>query len=376
VILTGSKNNAGDYLIKYRAKQLFQSIRPDRAIVDFNAWETLDEAKLEKINQAKALILTGGPAVQQNMYPNIYRLTPDLNKIKVPLLTMGVGWKSPKGDWKDTHDYPLSSSTQALFKQVEGSGYQSSVRDYHTLNALKDKGFNQFIMTGCPALYDLDHVNASTKMSKSFDRISFSLGVTFAQSKQMERSVKELILQLQKLFAGKELTVVFHHGTKAEDYKKAYGKLNQLFSAQQAMIKWLEKHNINMVDIAGGAEKMVAHYNEADFHIGYRVHAHIFMSSISKPSILIAEDGRGKALQSVLNGLIFNGFDKTYSLGYFLDKNLKKYFDFYKANQFLTQDVINNITYELENDLPRLSKTRVMIDNTYHVMESFLKQLP
>ena len=36
VILTGSKNNAGDYLIKYRAKQLFANLRPDRKIIDIN----------------------------------------------------------------------------------------------------------------------------------------------------------------------------------------------------------------------------------------------------------------------------------------------------------------------------------------------------
>ena len=34
VVLTGSKNNAGDYLIKYRAKELLKHIRPDRNIID------------------------------------------------------------------------------------------------------------------------------------------------------------------------------------------------------------------------------------------------------------------------------------------------------------------------------------------------------
>ncbi len=42
VVLTGSKNNAGDYLIKYRAKKLFKEFRPDREIVDYNAWEKFD----------------------------------------------------------------------------------------------------------------------------------------------------------------------------------------------------------------------------------------------------------------------------------------------------------------------------------------------
>lgn len=39
VILTGSKNNAGDFLIKCRAKneKLFAALRPDRDIVDLDA---------------------------------------------------------------------------------------------------------------------------------------------------------------------------------------------------------------------------------------------------------------------------------------------------------------------------------------------------
>ena len=54
VILTGSKNNAGDYLIKYRARQLFSDLRPDRKIIDINGWEQLNTEKLAIINQSKA----------------------------------------------------------------------------------------------------------------------------------------------------------------------------------------------------------------------------------------------------------------------------------------------------------------------------------
>lgn len=46
VILTGSKNNAGDFLIKYRAMMLFEKFRPDREIIDYNAWEEFNYEKL------------------------------------------------------------------------------------------------------------------------------------------------------------------------------------------------------------------------------------------------------------------------------------------------------------------------------------------
>lgn len=77
-ILTGSKNNAGDFLIKYRAKQLFKELRPDRDIIDFNAWEEFDKEKLKIVNESKALILLGGPSLQKLMRPNIYKMTKNL----------------------------------------------------------------------------------------------------------------------------------------------------------------------------------------------------------------------------------------------------------------------------------------------------------
>ena len=95
MILTGSKNNAGDFLIKHRAKKLFEATRPDREIIDFNAWEPINKKKLDVVNQSKCLILMGGPALQKNMYPGIYKLTENIDEIKVPITTMGIG-KKPK----------------------------------------------------------------------------------------------------------------------------------------------------------------------------------------------------------------------------------------------------------------------------------------
>lgn len=38
-LLTGSKNNAGDYLIKARAKSLLKEWRNDREFVDIDGWK-------------------------------------------------------------------------------------------------------------------------------------------------------------------------------------------------------------------------------------------------------------------------------------------------------------------------------------------------
>ena len=107
VVLTGSKNNAGDFLIKYRAKQLFKEFRTDRKIIDFNGWEEFDSEKLKIVNESKALILLGGPSLVKGMRKRIYKMTDNLDDIKVPIISMGIGWKSMNGSWSNTYNYNL-----------------------------------------------------------------------------------------------------------------------------------------------------------------------------------------------------------------------------------------------------------------------------
>jgi len=181
VILTGAKNNAGDFLIKYRAKQLFKEFRPDREIIDFNAWEKFDDEKLRIVNESCALILMGGQSLQKNMYPGIYKLRDNLDDVKVPVIAMGIGWKSINGEWQDTYEYMLNEKSISLLEKINSSGYLSSVRDYHTLNAIRFKKFENFLMTGCPAYYDLDFINKEV-MTPKIKKVAFSLGVSFMES--------------------------------------------------------------------------------------------------------------------------------------------------------------------------------------------------
>jgi len=377
VILTGSKNNAGDFLIKHRAKQLFQKIRPDREIIDFNAWEYLDDKKLKVVNNSKALILMGGPALQKNMYPGIYKLRDNLDDIKIPIIIMGIGWKSMKGEWGDTYNYTLNSSTLQLLNKVERSGFLSSVRDYHTLNVLQIKGYKNVLMTGCPAYYDREYLNKGLNISKDINKVSFSLGVSFVESKSMENVMKSLILELQKKFKDKYFEVVFHHSLNKSNLLKYNSASEYHNKKHNEFAKWLESNNISYVDISGSAENLINYYLNVDLHIGFRVHAHIFMNSISKYSILISEDGRAKGVEKTINGIVLNGYldFKDGNLSKVLNK-LFNFYDRYTPNTYINQELFENIFYETKINYNRIFNSRKMIDSNFHIMEKFLKQLP
>lgn len=375
VILTGSKNNAGDYLIKYRAKKLFSILRPDRKIIDFDGWKPLSDQDLSVVNESKALILVGGPALQNRMYPRVYGLRKNLDDIKVPIMMMGVGWYSKSGRWEDTYNYKLDENSLRLLKKIADSGFLSSVRDYHTLNTLQNFGIKNVLMTGCPALYEADQINQVFSFPNEIKKIGYSLGVSMNTSENMKRQMKQVLITLKDMFPDAEVVTVFHHSI-AEDYLQTDGATKKLYKTHLQFKDWLEENDFAYVDISGSAENLMEFYDSCNMHVGYRVHAHIFMSSISKLSVLLNEDGRGRALEKVIGGKIIDAYKSVQdSLWIKILHKLGLPFDNFVPNRYLVQDLQHIIEYELDKGI-KFSQPRVEIDRHFNLMKQFIAQLP
>ena len=377
VTLTGGKNNAGDFLIKHRAFNLFKALREDRDIVDFNEWEPLDDKKLEIINKSKALILLGGPGILPSMYPTVYKLRENLDDIKVPIIMMGLGWKDAQGDWENSYSIQFDSKTTLLLDRIKEDGFLSSVRDYHTLNTLQINGYQNILMTGCPAYYDMHSIRKSVQES-TIEKVAFSLGVSFVNSSSMEHQMKEVILTLKKRYSKQKFEVVFHHSLESSKIKKAYGtKSSQHIKKHLEFATWLEQNSIEYSDISGSAENLIEYYLDVDLHIGYRVHAHIFMNSISKRSILLNEDGRGKGVDKVLGGTTITAYKKYKKdiLSKVLSRLVPTY-DRVVANEYLKEELFNALNYEQANSYPSARRSRSLIDTNFISMKKFIEQLP
>ncbi len=375
VILTGSKNNAGDFLIKHRAKQLFAWLRPDRDVVDVDGWKAFDDATLDLVNGSHALILMGGPALQEKMRPRVYALVDDLDRIKVPIVSMGIGWYSHRGGWADTHQYPLSRPTLELLDRIESSGLISSVRDYHTLNALACHGYKRYAMTGCPALYSQPHLDVPVTVPETVSKVGVSLGVTMKSSPRMFLQMQEVVSAAKKRFPSANVEVVFHHAVN-QDYMKTHGAAKGLHHAQQRFLAWLQQEGTSYVDISGSADNLMNYYESCDLHIGYRVHAHIFMSSISKPSVLLSEDGRGIALKEVIGGGAMNAYLHCSKNKVIMGMHkLSLPFDDYLPMPDFAGDIVRFLDTELSGGV-RLYQTRENITLHFPVMKKFIESLP
>jgi hypothetical protein len=310
----------------------------------------------------------GGPALQADMYPKVYALCEHLDDISVPIISMGIGWHAARGRWEDTHHYPLSHKTKSLLEKIEHSGYISSVRDYHTLNVLSTTyQYKNFIMTGCPALYSADYLHHPRTTENVIKKIGFSLGVSLKKSHSMFAQMQAAVLALREAFLGAELVVAFHHKLEKQASPS---------NAQMRFAKWLASVKINYTDISGSAQALTTFYESCDLHVGYRVHAHIFMSSISRPSVLLCEDGRGTALRDVIGGVCLDAFTEYMARPKgFWSTLIKRKIDPFTAYAYLSDDLIEIIRYELTRGV-KWSQVRHNIDLHFSQMQAFIKQLP
>jgi len=381
ITLTGSRNNAGDFLIRHRAHNLLGALRPDRTLKDRNAWEPFTGERLEEVNGAAALILLGGPALRKNMYPEVYPLLPDLDRIKVPITIMGAGWHALPGTWEDSRNYHFTPPTQGLLERVAADGAGLSVRDYRSLNALDQAGISGGLMTGCPALYVPEMIGQPLGdwPEGGVKNLVFSLGVNFIGSTALERQAKEVIAGMRDAFPTAKFTVAFHHAIDFEALEASYGEGQKLSARRhREIVRWLEGEEIAYVDISGGVEKLIALYDAADFHVGYRVHAHIFMSSLRKPSVLLTEDGRGRALKDVLGGVIFDSWaPRNLTVKErLLAKAGRPVGERRMAFSGIEHDVAAIVAYETKHDSPRFGQPVERIDRHYGLMQRYLRGLP
>lgn len=376
VLLTGSKNNAGDYLIKRRAMELLSAWRPDREFVDMNGWEPLSDEALETVNGSEAVILTGGPAINPKMRPVVYGLRDDLDDIKAPITTFGVGWRAPDGRWSSTKSFSFNQPSVQLLERIRESNLPAGVRDYHTQNVLIHHGIESAVMTGCPALYSIEHLGEELQPASAPTKVTVSLGVHFARSQTLEAQAKELVTATLETFAQAEVTVAFHHSL-SEAFAQAYGHKNPLYKAQLRFLEWLRAEGVSYVDLSGSAENLLEHYGAADLHVGYRVHAHILMTSIRKPSLLLAEDGRGFALKDVLGGHILDAFESfTDNKVFKAARRLGKPVDSYRAPNGLASDALRSLKRDQLVGWARAKGAVDSIENHLPTMRGFIAALP
>lgn len=300
-VLSGAKKNAGDFLITERAEALLRHLRPEREICRLPGWEPL-ESHLEQVNASKALLILGGPGLQRDMYPKVYKLTRDLDAIKVPIILMGSGWKAFPGDALTQERFEFSPPALRALRKMSDGAKLLSCRDSISVRMLRRAGIRNALMTGCPVWYDLPSLGKPMKLPREVKHLIY----TPAQLSFFREPSIELARLLREVFPNTRLVCSFHRGIGQRDqFMSEEERLNNLAIAKSA-----EALGFEVVDVSGNAAAD-EEYGKCDLHVGFRLHAHLCSLSKRVPSVLLHEDGRGIGASSTLNVRGFDAFRRT-----------------------------------------------------------------
>jgi hypothetical protein len=290
VLLSGAKKNAGDFLITRSAEILVHEVLGEE-IVRLPSWESLDP-HVDLISQARAVIVSGGPGYQKSMYPGVYPLFSDpatVSKLGKPIVFLGLGWYGDPGDDWDLRHLRFSAQTTELLQRAPGL-FRFSARDWLSHQFLLNNGINRSVMTGCPVWYEHESLGVAIRVPSAVSRIVFTPP---AQTMFFEQS-KRLLAGVIDRFPGAEVICAFHRGIQADPYT----------SRSEAQL--LQEH-ADFAERAGALVEDVSYdlagidsYRDADLHVGYRLHAHLFFLRVRKPTIIMEEDGRARGAAEAL----------------------------------------------------------------------------
>ncbi len=368
VVLSGAKKNVGDFLITHRAKQLINHFYPDEELIQYPNWQPLTDC-LDIINSSKAVIILGGPGYQQNMYPGIYKFVPDLNHIKPPIVPLGLGWKGISNEIDVIKNYKFSTSSHGFLNYIQKNKSILGCRDFYTEQVLNLHGYQNTMMTGCPAWYDLDSIGKPVNIPGNIKSLIF----TPPQNPLFRNQGVSILRLLNKMFPSATKYCVFHRGLKSNDeFTPTSDERNNIYISNIA-----KSNKFEIIDAAYDLNK-INFYNDCDIHIGYRIHAHLYFLSKRKPSIVINEDARGNGIEDALGIRGIDAYKTTYFLKYLntkADRFIRKTKTHIKAKKNVDDQLHLYLSQEIKNGFKRFEHIGYKIDRFYPVMEQFIKKI-
>lgn len=368
VVLSGAKKNVGDFLITHRAKQLLKHFYPNEELIQYPNWQSLSD-NLDKINRSKAVIILGGPGYQQNMYPGVYKFVPELNLIKPPIVPLGLGWKGISNELHTLKNYHFSESSLAFLHYLQKNKSILGCRDFYTEQVLNLQGFQNTMMTGCPAWYDLDSIGKPVNNPETINKLVF----TPPQNRLFKDQGVSILRLLHEMFPTANKYCVFHRGITSDDeYTPTADEKNNIYLSNIA-----KSFKFEVIDAAYDLNK-ISFYDDCDIHIGYRIHAHLYFLSKRKPSIVINEDARGNGIEDALGVRGIDAYKTTYFSKYLntkADRYIRKTKTHIKAKQHVDEQLNLYLSQELKNGFKRFEHIGYKIDQFYPVMEQFIKKI-
>lgn len=294
IVIGRPYSNGGDYLIYDRIVKAMKAEYPD-ALISLNL-DNDGQYDIEELNQYDAIVTGGGGAQFSEQYIRTSFIYQHFDELTVPVHYMGTGLYGADGSEHTVYEYCYSEEMIAYFNKVIERGGQLASRDWIVDTIFRNNGINGVIMAGCPAWYDLEMLKDTNRKFvfpqdvKSIAVSNHGLTKNAEEHEAKLRQIEALINFLQESYRGAKILLTFNDGYITK-YSQNYNLKLQ---------EWAQEHGVECVDLSNNAAKFQA-LDEIDFHVGFRVHTHIYCLSRKIPSILIEEDIRGYGMNETLH---------------------------------------------------------------------------
>lgn len=288
LIIARPIDNAGDWLIADRLVSLItkvaKEIDPTSQIEFKNALSVYD---VDYYNSFDSIVVGGGPIAANSLLgSNSFDVMAKLNQITTSVSLIGVGWYGATASAKDIYSYTIMPDLKEKLCVINELGGVIGVRDVTTQYVLTNNGIDSTV-TGCPVWYPEDSSFSRLSRDVDFDPkkiIISNAGITKdpAVHEGVVYQSQLLVGSLQKLFPQAELLFTFNGGIDTKYSTRC----------NRGIVDFLERKKIPYYDISGSSSGFDL-YDDADLHVGYRLHSHLYCLSRGIPSLLIEEDARG-----------------------------------------------------------------------------------
>ena len=348
LILTNAMTNGGDFLVVDCGIKMVRRFLGEENCTFFNIYESSAESM--ELAQNDAVLYLGGPLYISRLLENhLYSIMSVARKYQKKFHVLGCGWYGVSDDSDVLYKYQFSEKSREILSYINENGILGC-RDYLTVNVLKNNGYKNTVMTGCPAWYD--NMMGIKKDVSTIKKVVISdMGLTKDPSfhdDKYEQFVEVLRLVKTK-FPNAEIIFTFNNGIITKYSTKYNKKIEDLLIAEK--IKYYDlSHNRDGFSV----------YDECDFHVGYRLHSHIYSLTKGIPSVLICEDGRGI------------GMNRTFGLPVIRANSAKVEGD-YQNNLFLLKELEDGIDTMRENLHYEVKRINTLFDYFYntHIKDYF-----
>lgn len=287
-LTTRVMRNVGDDLIHVRGRRLIEHVAPHAELTVIRGSEPLSASlSAAQIAQLQGIVVPGGPGARREL-DKIYPFLQEAEQRNIPVCFMGVGARFFPG-WPSMTRHDLIDPVSAARLRHISRAVPIGVRDHITQRVLKDVGVPAQV-NGCPAWYSIPHLNQRPALPKTLSRVVIST----PNELRFIPQCLGLLRATRALLPSASIAVAFHQGIRTSIAADS--------AANEEIARVAKSLGFEIVEIAADASKLSV-YEDCDLHLGYRVHAHIFLASLRKPTYLLAEDSRGLGVLQSLGGL-------------------------------------------------------------------------